>query len=90
MTVKELIEKGYIDVNDDISFKTHAEVMRLFGKDRINPRSSFYRHPYEKVVHIWFPIFYQDEENAWENTWGLNEETTFERRKSDNEGYLKE
>lgn len=90
MTINELLAKGVIDVSDNINFRTHKEVMSLFGSGRINPMSSFYKHPHEDGVHIWFPIFYQDASNDWENTFGQNEESVFERRKHDNAGYLEE
>lgn len=90
MTLKELIAKGEIDTSDDIQFANHSEVMRLFGNDHINSRISFYQHPHEPGVHIWFPVFYQDDDNAWENTWGQNELNAFERRKVKNEEYLNE
>ena len=90
MKKEELLEKGYIDIENDITFRTHADVLRLFGRNVKIFQSSFARHPHENGVHIWFPIFYQDEENDWENTWGQNEEAAFERRKFDNETYLNE
>src|SRR5438128_2441475 len=89
-TTKDLIDKGTIDVEDDITFRTHADVLRLFGRDDKIFQLSFAKHPHEPGVHIWFPIFYEDDENDWENTWGQNEETAFERRKINNEAYLNE
>ncbi len=88
MTNDELKAKGFIEVEDDISFQNHSEVMELFGALRINKMISFYRHPHEPGVHIWFPVFYQDDKNDWENTWGQKEETAFERRKYNNDEYL--
>ena len=89
-TLKEIKERGFIDVKDDINFGTHREVMKLFGKDRINQMLSFFPHPHEEGVHIWFPVFYQDDKNDWENTWDKTKETAFERRKEDNAAYLEE
>jgi hypothetical protein len=89
-TTKDLLERGFIELEDDITFRTHADVLRLFGRDYKNYQGAFPKHPHEPGVHIWFPIFYQDDDNDWENTFGLNEETVFERRKNDNEGYLTE
>ena len=87
-TIKEVIEKGFIAVEDDITFDRHRDVMSLFGNDQINPRLSFYPHPHEEGVHIWFPMFYDDKNNDWDNTRRDDWETVFERRKHDNEGYL--
>jgi hypothetical protein len=87
-TIKDLIEKNCISVYDDITFRTHAEVLRLFGKDVKLFQKSFALHPHEPGVHIWFPMFYEDDKNDWINTFGSQEENVFERRKHDNEGYL--
>jgi hypothetical protein len=88
VTLKELIEKGTIDIVDDITFQTHAEVLRLFGSASKVVQRSFVRHPVEEDVWISFWIFYQDDSNDWENTWGLKEEIAFERRKFQNDEYL--
>lgn len=88
MTLDELIKKGSIDVNDNVHFRTHADVLRLFGRDLKLLQKSFVRHPKDENVWISFWTFYQDDANDWENTWGQNEESAFERRKFDNEGYL--
>ena len=87
-TTQDLIKKNYIDVNDNITFRTHAEVLRLFGKNVKLFQRAFAQHPHEPGVHIWFPMFYADDNNDWENTFGSLEENVFERRKYDNEGYL--
>ncbi|HQZ97103.1 MAG TPA: hypothetical protein PLP21_12350 [Pyrinomonadaceae bacterium] len=90
MRTEELIQKGFIDISDDVNFRTHADVLRLFGKDVKIFQKAFAKHPHEDSVHIWFPMFYDDDNNDWENTFGLNEDAVFERRKHDNEGYLTE
>ena len=90
MKLDELIAKGEIDIDDNINFRTHADVLRLFGRDHKVFQQSFARHPHEAGVHIWFPVFYADEDNDWENTWGQNEDAAFERRKYKNEEYLNE
>lgn len=93
MKTEELLAKGSIDISDNITFKTHKEVMKLFGADRINSMISLYKHPHETDVHIWFPIFYQDDANDWENRFGNGEDgeseaSVFEWRKNDNQAYL--
>lgn len=89
-TTKELIEKGAFSVKDEIIFRTHAEVLRLFGRDTKIFQRSFAKHPHEEGVHIWFPMFYDNANNDWDNTKRLDWETVFERRKFDNAGYLAE
>lgn len=88
MTITELEKKGSIDIADNVNFRTHADVLRLFGRDLKLLQKSFVRHPQEENVWISFWTFYQDDSNDWENTWGQGEETAFERRKFDNESYL--
>lgn len=53
-------------------------------------QNALVRHPHDGGLRIWFPIFYQGGDNDWENTWGLKEESLFERRKYDNDAYLLE
>ena len=60
MKSKELFERGCIDVEDDITFRTHADVLRLFGREHKVFQLAFAKHPQEDGVHIWFPKFYQD------------------------------
>jgi hypothetical protein len=90
MKNKDIIEKGFIDIEDDITFSTHADVLRLFGRNHKVFQRAFAKHPQEEGVHIWFPMFYGDDNNDWENTFGLNEDAVFQRRKHNNEGYLSE
>lgn len=89
-SIEKLIEKGNIDIDNEITFRTHADVLRLFGKDVKIFQKAFSKHPHEPGVHIWFPMFYDDDNNDWDNSFGLKEESVFERRKYDNDGYLNE
>ena len=89
-SLQDLINKVSINIRDDITFRTHAEALKLFGKNVKIFQKAFAKHPHEPGVHIWFPIFYHVDENGWENTFGDGEEKVFERRKNDNESYLKE
>jgi hypothetical protein len=90
ISLKELNEKGSIDVDDHITFRTHADVLRLFGKDVKIFQKAFAKHPYETGVHIWFPMFYDDDNNDWINTSTAEGDKVFEFRKFNNEGYLSE
>ena len=90
MKLNDLIEKGFIDIKDDIQFRTHADVLRLFDFDlKVHQRAGA-KHPHDEGVYIWFPAFYQNDDNDWENTFGVNEDSVFERRKIDNASYLEE
>ena len=84
----EIIARGSIELGDDITFRTHADVLRLFGKDVKVMQKSFIRHPVEDNVWISFWTFYQDDANEWINTWSQTEDIAFEKRKINNEGYL--
>jgi hypothetical protein len=90
MKIDELKTKGFIDLADDIRFKTHADVMRLFGIDGKVMQRSFYKHAHEDGVHIWFPIIHPLEANGWENKWGMTEDTLFERKLDGYEAYIAE
>lgn len=89
-SVKDLIAKGFIDVDDEITFRTHADVLMLFGRDHNVFQRAFAKHPIEPDVYIWFPIFGYDPANEWENSKRGDWETVFERRIEDNQGYLAE
>src|SRR4051794_23348446 len=90
MNTEDIIEKGFIDVEDDLTFRTHADVLRLFGRDVKIFQKAFAKHPFEDGVHVWFPMFYDDANNDWENSKRADWEVVFERRKHDNTTYLSE
>ncbi len=79
MNIKDLIAKGFIDLEDEISLEKKSEIMPLFGFTSYNSQSSFYQHPHEPGVHIWFPICYPDDTNEWENTHSKDWERAFEQ-----------
>jgi hypothetical protein len=37
-TTKDLIDKGCIDIEDYITFRTHANVLRLFAREGNSPK----------------------------------------------------
>lgn len=88
MKVSDLIEKGLIGIEDNIGFETKSEIMRLFGYRRYNSQSAFYRHPHEAGVHIWFPVFYHDDTNEWENRHSQDWERVFEQRLTKNDHHM--
>jgi hypothetical protein len=85
-----IIRRGYLEVGDGVRFRTHADVLRLFGTDVKVFQRAFAKHPHEEGVHIWFPMFYDDTNNDWDNTKTKEWEAVFERRKFDNDEYLTE
>jgi len=88
ITIRQLLEKGAIDINDDIEFKTHADVLRLFGTDQKLIQRAFIRHPHEEGTRIWFPMFYDDDNNDWINTASQDYGRVFEKKKIGNDEYL--
>jgi hypothetical protein len=71
--VTDLIEKGFISVGDDITFRTHADVLRLFGRDVKIYQRAMVAHPEEPELHIWFPALRDQDDNIWENAFGVTE-----------------
>lgn len=88
MNIAELCQKGFIDIDDEIVFEKKADIMPLFGFTRYNSQSSFYPHPNEAGLHIWFPIFYPDDTNDWENRHSQDWERVFEQRLTQNDEHM--
>jgi SET and RING associated domain len=86
----DLVTKGFIDIQDDINFRTHADVLKLFGKNHKIFQRAFAKHPFEEGVHIWFPIVGADMENGWRNNFDKSETRIFEQRLEQNIAYLDE
>lgn len=71
------IDKGYIDVKDNVAFRTMADAASCFGKDyRKGLQKAYIRHPVESSKRLWFPKFYENEE--WVNQISDDEETIIE------------
>lgn len=88
MNIKDLITKGFIDIEDDISFEKKSEIMPLFGFTSYNSQSSFYGHPHESELKIWFPVYYPDDTIEWENRHSQDWERVFEQRLTENAAHL--
>lgn len=58
MTIDELLSTGTLSINDEITFRTHVEVARLFGKD--------YKGHQQAIIHldhdtaVWFPKLFRN------------------------------
>ena len=81
---RELIERGFIKISDDISFRTKAECASLFGRNYSNILRGGIAHPKEDKSQL---IFWQEGENeGWENGYIVDENKEIikftERRKS--------
>lgn len=68
------IDRGYIDVNDDVAFRTMADAASCFGKDYSNGlQLSYIPHPTEQRKRLWFPKLYKN--NEWNNQISNDENT---------------
>jgi len=56
MTIDEVLRRGLINIDDDLSFRRHVDVLRLFGKDlRAHMRATY---KLEEDWRVWFPKLY--------------------------------
>lgn len=76
MDPQTYIEKGYVDVDDDVAFRTQADAAACFGRERKSLQWSYIHHPVEQGKRIWFPKLYENED--WDNRISLDEETITE------------
>jgi len=76
MDPKTYIEKGFVDVDDDVAFRTQADAAACFGRARKSLQWSYIHHPVEKGKRIWFPKLYENDD--WDNRISLDEETITE------------
>ena len=60
------ISKGYIDVDEDVAFKTMADAASCFGKAYAGLQQAFIPHPTEPAKFLWFPKLYENAQ--WLNT----------------------
>ncbi len=72
MDPQTYIEKGFVDVADDVAFRTQADAAACFGRERRSLQWSYIHHPVEKGKRIWFPKLYKNED--WDNRISLDEE----------------
>ena len=71
------IDKGYIDIKDDVAFRTIADGATCFGRDYSRGlQKAYIPHPAEPNKYLWFPKFYENYE--WNNQISDDEETITE------------
>lgn len=77
MNPQTYIDKGYIDVKENIAFRTIADGATCFGKDyRAGMQKAWFPHPVEPNKYLWFPKLYENEQ--WNNQLSADEETITE------------
>jgi len=72
------ISRGYIDLYDDVAFKTMVDAANCFGYN-YKPKGIWrgaVKHPKEENKYIWFPKLYKNEE--WDNSISDDEKTITE------------
>jgi len=74
------IDRGYIDLADDVKFRTIKDACNCFGHDYTGCQRSNAPHP-DKDIMLWFPKLYPNEE--WNNQITDDEETIIERNEDD-------
>ena len=80
------VETGYIDANDDVAFRTHAEACNCFGHTYKQWFKAMAKHPVDPELNIWFPKLYNNPD--WDNSFSDGEEILYERSKHDNAGHF--
>jgi hypothetical protein len=71
------IERGYIDVNDEVAFQRIYEACNCFGHSYRGFQRGGAYHPYRSDVTLWFPKMYSN--GKWKNSISNDENTIFER-----------
>jgi very-short-patch-repair endonuclease len=72
------IEKGYIDIKENVRFQYHKDALRLFGYSGDHHQSATWKIPGTKKK-VWFPKLYENKE--WINTLSDDGETITMRKK---------
>lgn len=73
---KTYINQGYIDVSDNVSFKTIKDACNCFGHSYIGYQRAGATHP-NPDVKLWFPKLFPNGE--WDNQISLDEEIIIEK-----------
>jgi very-short-patch-repair endonuclease len=76
MSPATYIEKGYIDVDEDVAFEKMYHAASCFGKTYAGLQQSFIPHPTERDKFLWFPKLYENAE--WLNTLSMDEQVITE------------
>jgi len=72
MNPETYIEKGYVDVDEDVAFRTMADAASCFGRKYTILQRAFIPHPSEPNKYLWFPKLYENAD--WFNSISADEE----------------
>ena len=79
---------GYINISDNLAFRTMAEVCNRFGHNYKAWRQGLARHPYCPELSLWFPKLFENDK--WDNWISDDGCVIREKNKSDNESFIEE
>ncbi|MBP1931952.1 very-short-patch-repair endonuclease [Ammoniphilus resinae] len=71
MSPNTYIQKGYIQVNDNVAFRTTADACNCFGHQYKGFQQAGTKHPYREDVTLWFPKLYPND--GWDNSISTDE-----------------
>lgn len=74
------INRGYIDIEDDVAFKTIKDACNCFGHNYLGYQRAGATHPDPNIM-LWFPKLFPNGE--WDNQISFDEEVITERNKDD-------
>ena len=77
---KTWIDKGYVDLADDVTFRTITVAASCFGKCYKGLQRGAVKHPKESATLIWFPKLYRNDD--WNNRISDDEDTIWENSES--------
>jgi very-short-patch-repair endonuclease len=77
------IERGFIDLKDDVAFRTIVDAVNCFGCNHKEFQLAGKKHPKENGKVIWFPKLYKNDK--WNNQISDDENTIVERHEFDQE-----
>ena len=77
------IERGYMDLKDDVAFRRIVDAVNCFGCNHKEFQLAGKKHPKEKGKVIWFPKLYKNDK--WNNKIFDDENTIVERHEFDDE-----
>ena len=73
------IDKGFIDVNDDVSFRTIVDAANCFGNNYKGMQHGWAKHGVIENTFLWFPKLYENE--GWDNKISDDDSIIYEKSK---------
>ena len=83
---KTYVARGYLDIHDDVAFRTIADACNCFGHSFKGMQKAFVRHGRLPNLHLWFPKLYKNDD--WSNSISPDERVIKEQKKKGNESFI--